>query len=165
MRTLLESEGKKYKKVLTRSEKETFQLGVQLAPLLRPGDVVALIGELGSGKTCLIQGICYGLGVKEPVTSPSFVLINEYQGRLAVYHFDFYRLTNEADIWALGCEDYFYGSGVCLIEWADRAFHILPSRRIEIRLRGLFKKGLENSREIEIQIFDDSVEKGASLRF
>ncbi|MCI0514224.1 tRNA (adenosine(37)-N6)-threonylcarbamoyltransferase complex ATPase subunit type 1 TsaE [candidate division KSB1 bacterium] len=136
---------------ITHSAAETRQLGAALSQFLRPGDVIALIGDLGSGKTCLTQGICTGLGVTEAVTSPTFVLINEYPGQYPVYHFDFYRLNSPAEIWALGVDDYFNGAGICIIEWADRGLSLLPSNRIEIYLESWFMHGRENERHIALE--------------
>ena len=114
----------------------TEALGRRLAGLLFPGAVVALIGPLGAGKTHLVRAVAEGLGVadKRVVTSPTFVLIQEYVGRLSVYHFDAYRLRGEADFFDLGVHEYFEGDGVCLVEWADRADGTLPSERLQIRL-------------------------------
>jgi tRNA threonylcarbamoyladenosine biosynthesis protein TsaE len=122
---------------MTNSLEETLQLGAELARTLQPGTVIGLIGDLGSGKTCLTQGICAGLGVVDYVTSPTFTLINEYQGRLPVYHFDFYRIDKAAEIEDLGCDEYFYGQGVCIIEWAEKILSFLPEERIEIRIKRL----------------------------
>jgi tRNA threonylcarbamoyladenosine biosynthesis protein TsaE len=125
--------------VITRSAAETRALGRDLAARLTPGEVVALVGDLGSGKTCLAQGICEGLGVPDPVTSPTFILINEYQGRIGtravpVYHLDLYRLADAGELEDLGAEEYLYGNGICLVEWAERAAALLPAQRWEIRL-------------------------------
>ena len=122
---------------VTSSPEETQALGRQLAAGLEPGDVIAMIGELGSGKTCIIQGICQGLDVADDVTSPTFTLINEYQGRLPVYHFDLYRLDDSESALDIGFDEYVDGDGVCLIEWADKFPEILPEDRTEIRLNVL----------------------------
>ena len=110
---------------------------------LAPGDVVAFRGDLGSGKTCMIQGVCEALQVADYVTSPTFILINEYAGRykgrdLPVYHFDLYRLRGADELEELGAEEYFYGQGVCLVEWAERADGSLPDRCCHVwaRARG-----------------------------
>jgi tRNA threonylcarbamoyladenosine biosynthesis protein TsaE len=100
---------------------------------------VALTGPLGSGKTCLVQGICEGLGVDDPVTSPTFVLVNEYRGRdrdgeVTVHHFDLYRLEGAEDLVDLGWDDYLDEGGLCLVEWADRADEVIPSRAIRIAI-------------------------------
>ncbi len=122
---------------VTSCSEETQALGRQLAAGLEPGDVIAMIGELGSGKTCIIQGICQGLDVVDDVTSPTFTLINEYQGRLPVYHFDLYRLDDSESVLDIGFDEYVDGDGVCLIEWADKFPEILPEDRTEIRLNVL----------------------------
>lgn len=130
-------------------------MGIELSQKLLPGMVVAVSGPLGSGKTVLIQGICQGLGVKQLVTSPSFVIINEYPGKnFWVYHFDLYRLKNVQELINLGYEEYFYGQGVCLVEWAEKAKDLLPDNRIEINLTIIS----ETQREISIQ------EKKAKVR-
>ncbi|MDX1741926.1 MAG: tRNA (adenosine(37)-N6)-threonylcarbamoyltransferase complex ATPase subunit type 1 TsaE [Rhodothermales bacterium] len=133
----------------TTSPEETVQLGSTLAGRLKPGSIVALYGDLGSGKTHLTKGICAGLGIDpEHVTSPTFALINEYRGgRMPVYHFDTYRLKNLAEFMALGYEDYFEGDGVCLIEWPEPIESLLPNDVIRIRL----KHGGGDRRAIEIQ--------------
>lgn len=138
-------------KITTHSVEATLELGAQFGQFLQPGDVVALIGNLGSGKTQFTRGLCQGLQVTQPVTSPTFVLINEYRGRLPVFHFDFYRLESEAEIRDLGIDDYLYGEGVCVIEWAERGLSLLPEDRIEIYLRNLFESGQESSREFHFQ--------------
>ena len=113
---------------------ETF--GLRLGALLFPGAVVALIGQLGAGKTHLTRAVAEGLGVKNPaaVNSPTFVLIQEYPGRIPVYHFDTYRLASSRDFAELGVEEYFASDGVCLIEWADKVIDTLPPERLTITL-------------------------------
>ena len=124
----------------TNAPAETQAFGRRLAALLRLGAVVGLIGQLGSGKTCLVQSVCEAVGVTEHVTSPTFILINEYNGigaggrSLPVYHFDLYRLMGEEELLDLGCEDYFYGQGVCLVEWADMAGDLLPEDHTSIQI-------------------------------
>lgn len=131
---------------------ETKELGHALAKELKPGSVVALSGPLGSGKTVLIQGICSGLGVTEFVTSPSFVIINEYPGKVKVYHFDLYRLDNIEEFVKLGYEEYFYGNGITLIEWAEKIKKFLPEERVEINLKILSEK----KRRISVKRFKGS---------
>ena len=122
------------------SPEETFTIGRNLAADLCRGQTVALVGDLGSGKTCLIQGICEGLGIREQVTSPTFILIQEYVGRdcsgsrTPVYHFDLYRLRTPEDLVNLGWDDYLDRKGICLIEWADRAGGLLPEGTITIHI-------------------------------
>ena len=125
--------------LVTHSADETQALGVELGRGLAPGEVVAFYGDLGSGKTCMIQGICQALKVTDYVTSPTFILINEYGGKLGgrivpVYHFDLYRLGGPDELEALGAEEYFYGCGVCVVEWAERAGDLLPEGCREVRL-------------------------------
>ncbi len=134
---------------ITSDPEETKELGRALAEGLEPGSVVALSGPLGSGKTVLAQGICSGLGVTEFVTSPSFVIINEYPGRIKVYHLDLYRLENTEEFVKLGYEEYFYGNGITLIEWAEKIKTFLPQERMEIDLEILS----ENERKIRVRRF------------
>jgi len=125
---------------VTRSPEETQAIGRRFAAELRPSTCVALTGDLGSGKTCLVQGICAGLRVRDRVTSPTFVLINEYEGclesgdALPIYHFDLYRLTGPEELYDLGCDDFFYGRGICLIEWADHGADAIPPDAVRIHL-------------------------------
>jgi len=136
----------------TFSPEETKEVGRVLAKELKAGSVVALSGPLGSGKTVLIQGICSGLGVTEFVTSPSFVIINEYPGKIKVYHFDLYRLEDVEEFIKLGYEEYFYGNGITLIEWAEKIETFLPEERMEINLEILS----ENERRILVRRFGGS---------
>ena len=114
----------------------TEAFGRRLADLLFPGAVVALIGPLGAGKTHLVRAIALGLGVADArvVTSPTFVLIQEYEGRMPIYHFDVYRLRGDSDFSDLGVHEYFEGDGVCLVEWADRAAGVMPAERLCVEL-------------------------------
>ncbi len=122
--------------IVSRGERQTMGIGRALGRMLEPGSVVALTGELGSGKTRFTQGIAVGLGVSpsDHVSSPSFALIHEYAGRIALYHMDFYRLP--VDRWdpELGIEEYVWGDGACVIEWADRVPSILPDDRLDVEL-------------------------------
>jgi tRNA threonylcarbamoyladenosine biosynthesis protein TsaE len=120
---------------VTRSARATVELGVRLGKLLAPGDVVALVGELGSGKTQLARGICRGAGVPDAeVASPTFAIVATYQGRFPVHHADLYRLTDLDDLHATGFFDLLGGEGACLVEWADRVPGALPEERLEITL-------------------------------
>jgi tRNA threonylcarbamoyladenosine biosynthesis protein TsaE len=115
---------------------ETDRLGRRLGERLFPGAVVALVGQLGAGKTNLVRAVAVGLGIANPdvVSSPTFVLIQEYDARLPIYHFDAYRLNAEAEFAELGVHEYFAGAGVCLVEWADKVAGVLPADRLEIRM-------------------------------
>lgn len=114
----------------------TQALGHRLGELLFPGAVVALEGPLGAGKTNLTRAVAEGLGIDDSrvVSSPTFVLIQEYDARLPIYHFDAYRLRNEADFADLGVHEYFQGDGVCLVEWADKTPNLMPAERLQIRI-------------------------------
>jgi tRNA threonylcarbamoyladenosine biosynthesis protein TsaE len=115
------------REIRIKSEDDTKKLGLEIADMARPGDVVALIGDLGAGKTTLTKYIAEGLGVKEEITSPTFTIVNEYKsGRMPLYHFDAYRLENGIDMMDIGGDDYLYGDGLCVIEWADRIAEVLP---------------------------------------
>lgn len=136
---------------ITTSTEETETVGAELAPFLAAGNVLALKGQLGSGKTTFTRGLCRGLGVEDDVTSPTFTLVNEYYGKVPVYHFDFYRLASSEEVWSLGCEEYFQGDGICVIEWPERASEQLPEHQIEVRFRSKFDQGQPDEREIIIQ--------------
>jgi len=140
------------KKIIeTFSPKETFQLGEELAKCAVPGQVYTLIGDLGVGKTVLTQGMASGLGIEEPVNSPTFTIVQVYEeGRLPFYHFDVYRIGDVEEMDEIGYEDYFYGDGLCLIEWANLIEEILPETYTEITIRKDLQKGLDY-REITIE--------------
>lgn len=111
---------------------ETNEFGIRLGENLIVGDILCLNGDLGAGKTTLSKSIGLGLGVSEYITSPTFSLINQYSGRIPVYHFDVYRLENTDELFDLGFDEYFYGGGVCIIEWADKIDKMIPKERIVI---------------------------------
>ena len=120
--------------LITQSPEQTRKLGVRLGELALPGDVFLLTGELGAGKTCLTQGIAWGLGIKEYALSPTFVIMRELYGRLPLYHIDLYRLDRVEESLDLGLDDYLYGKGVCVVEWADKALSILPPKHLLIKI-------------------------------
>jgi tRNA threonylcarbamoyladenosine biosynthesis protein TsaE len=132
--------------VVCRSPEETQALGERLGRHLREGSVVACAGELGAGKTCFLQGLARGLGVTADVTSPTFVLVNLYQGRLPVYHIDAYRTESLTELVDAGLEEMVHGSGVTVIEWADKILPLLPSTAITVAISGLG----DEPREIEL---------------
>ncbi len=133
----------KYK---TTSEAETLQRAEEFARSLKPGDVVALSGELGAGKTVFARGIARAFGVANEVASPTFTLINEYRGAYTLRHMDFYRLNNPREILDIGVEDYFYDDGICLVEWPEKLGNLFPSDAIRVNIR----HNGEDSREISI---------------
>lgn len=132
----------------TKSPVETARIGMLLGSLLRVGDIVCLQGELGAGKTCLAQGVARGMGIEGPVTSPTFTLVNEYHGKLTLYHMDLYRLNSSSEMDDLGYEEYFYGDGVTLVEWAERVQELLPVERLEIHIN----RGTEGEEFREIRL-------------
>ena len=121
----------------THSPEETQAIGEQFGQTLKPGDVIALIGDLGAGKTCLTQGIARGVGIPtdQVVNSPSYTLINEYEGEIPIYHIDLYRLQHHDEIIELGLEEYLEGDGICIIEWAERMLEMLPEHYIRMQIR------------------------------
>lgn len=137
----------------TASEQETRRVAGEFAAGLVRGDVVALYGNLGAGKTQFVKGLCTAFSVQETVASPSFVILHRYEGRdkegreLLVHHVDLYRVRSAEEIFDLGYEEFLFGDGICVVEWADRLSHLLPPDRYDIRL-GLGDR--ENERTIEI---------------
>lgn len=127
---------------------ETRKLGEHLGRILKGGDIVCLIGGLGTGKTTLVQGIAKGVGVNDYVNSPTFKLINEYKGKYPVYHFDLYRLDSVREVEELGYKEYFYNDGITIIEWADKIVDVWPQERLEI----YFEKQ-DDSRKIKILFY------------
>lgn len=131
----------------TNSEKETYELGFQMGTEARPGDVYTLVGDLGVGKTVFTQGLAAGLEVAEPVNSPTFTIMQVYEeGRLPFYHFDVYRIGDVEEMEEIGYEDYIYGEGVCLIEWADLIREILPEHYTEVKIEKDLQKGFDYRR-------------------
>ena len=115
------------REIIIKNEQETESFGRALAEELKAGDVLALIGDLGTGKTALTRYIAKGLGIDERITSPTFTIVKEYtEGRLPLYHFDVYRVSDEDELFNIGIEEYFFGSGICIVEWADMILDILP---------------------------------------
>ncbi len=120
--------------LLSASPEETQQIGIGLGELAAAGDVFLLIGVLGAGKTCLTQGIAWGLRIDDYARSPSFVIMRELAGRLPLYHLDLFRLERNDEIEDLGLDDYLYGSGVCVVEWAERGLELLPAENLTIEI-------------------------------
>lgn len=139
-------------KFLAPSVEATHQFAAQLVQHLQPGEVIALFGDLGSGKTTFTQGFGKACGVAAPITSPTFTIMHIYRGRQwPLYHFDFYRLQSVAEAQALGCEEYFDGDGVTLVEWPERALALLPPQHLQIHLRIPDFAASPFLREIKIQ--------------
>ena len=131
----------------TYSPEETRELGKKIGERVNPGDVYTLIGELGAGKTVFTQGIAEGLGIAEPVCSPTFTIVQVYEeGRLPFYHFDVYRIGDVEEMEEIGYEDYFYGKGLCLIEWANLIREILPEDCREVCIEKDLERGFDYRR-------------------
>lgn len=123
------------KQIIIKNEDETKAFGEKLASRLKKGDILALVGDLGTGKTALTKYIAKGLGIKSEITSPTFTIVREYkEGRLPLYHFDVYRTGSVEEMYDLGYEEYFYGDGVCVIEWADMISEIIPEEALIIAI-------------------------------
>jgi len=122
------------KKIITKSEEETIEIGAKIAAKLKVGDIICMKGDLGAGKTTLTKSIAKNLGINDYVTSPTFTIINEYNGKYPLYHFDVYRIENPEDMYELGFEEYFYGKGICIIEWANMIEELIPEESIWIEL-------------------------------
>ncbi len=136
------------KQYITHSETETWELAGDLAEGLQPGDIICLKGELGVGKTIFAKGLCHALGVSEHVNSPTFTLVNEYEGNFfPVYHFDLYRIEEPEELYAIGFEEFINGHGLVIIEWPECAGELLPAKRTEIILE---REG-ENGRRITVK--------------
>ena len=124
-------------KLISHSPEQTQQLGVKIGELALPCDIFLLVGNLGTGKTCLAQGIAWGLDIKEYALSPSFVIMRELHGRLPLYHIDLYRLDRIEEIADLGLDDYLHGNGVCVVEWAEKGLSALPTEHLMIQINYL----------------------------
>lgn len=124
----------RFLELISHSPEQTQDIGSRIGRLAQPGDVYLLSGNLGAGKTCLTQGIAWGLGIEEYATSPSFVLVRELHGRLPLYHIDLFRLDNIAEVSDLGLDDYLYSKGVCVIEWAEKGTSILPAEHLLVEI-------------------------------
>ncbi len=138
-------------KKVTVSAEETFELGLALGRQAKPGQIYCLDGDLGVGKTVFTQGFAAGLGIGEPVSSPTFTIIQQYDsGRLPLYHFDVYRIGDVSEMDEIGWEDFFYGDGVCLIEWSQLILEILPEHAVRIQIKKDLEKGFDY-REITVE--------------
>lgn len=127
----------------TQNEKETFEIGYQLAKESKPGDIYCLLGDLGVGKTVFSKGFATGLGITEPITSPTFTIVQVYEGEKPLYHFDMYRIEDEDELEMIGYEDYFYGKGICLVEWANNVESVIPKEAKWITIEKDLDKGFD----------------------
>ena len=139
----------------SNSANDTFALGKQLGEAAKPGQVYCLLGDLGVGKTVFTQGFAQGLKIEEPISSPTFTIVQVYEeGRLPFYHFDVYRIADIEEMEEIGYEDYFFGEGVCLVEWANLIHDLLPKKVICIRIDKNLVKGFDY-RRVEIEEVDN----------
>ena len=131
-------------KIETFSAEETYKIGEQMGREAKAGDVICLIGDLGVGKTVFTQGFAAGLGITEPVSSPTFTIVQTYdEGRIPFYHFDVYRIGDVEEMEEIGYDDYFFGEGVCLIEWAELIEELIPEGAISITIEKDLEKGFD----------------------
>lgn len=132
------------------SVEKTTKIGIQLGKLVMPGDIICLTGDLGTGKTHMTKGIAKGLSIDEHITSPTFTIVNEYMGRLKLYHFDVYRVNDPDEIYAIGFDEYIFSDGVSVIEWSNYIEELIPDEHISVSLEKLPELG-ENFRRISIE--------------
>ena len=125
-------------------EKDTFELGVKIGKEAKPGDIYTLIGDLGVGKTALTKGVAQGLEITEPISSPTFTIVQVYdEGRIPFYHFDVYRIGDPEEMEEIGYEDYFYGEGVCFVEWANLIEELMPEHTVTVTIEKNPEKGFD----------------------
>ena len=134
----------------SNSYEETQKFAEEFSKTLKAGDVLCMYGDLGVGKTAFVQGLVKGLGIDEPITSPTFTIVNEYSGRLPLYHFDVYRIADSDEMYEIGYEEYVYGDGVSVIEWPQLIDDILPEKRYDVTISKDYSRH-DNYRKIEIQ--------------
>ena len=139
---------------IVNSIDETLSIGFQIGSLANAGDIICLIGDLGTGKTHITKGIAKGLGIDEHITSPTFTIVNEYDGRHKLYHFDVYRVNDPDEIEAIGFDEYIFGEGVSIIEWANYIEELIPKEHIRIHIEKIPHLG-ENFRKIVINYTGD----------
>ncbi|HAK58319.1 MAG TPA: tRNA (adenosine(37)-N6)-threonylcarbamoyltransferase complex ATPase subunit type 1 TsaE [Lachnospiraceae bacterium] len=127
-------------------EDDTYRLGERIGREAKAGDVYLLDGDLGVGKTVFAKGVAAGLDIDEPVTSPTFTIVHEYEGRLKLYHFDVYRIGDPDEMWDIGFDEYLYGDGVCLIEWPENVEELIPGSAVRITIEKDLSKGMDYRR-------------------
>ena len=137
-------------KYITNSYEETERVAAELAKSLKGGEVIAMYGDLGAGKTAFVRGLARALGIEGHITSPTFTIMNAYNGRLPLYHFDVYRIADPDEMYEIGCDEYIGSDGVCVIEWAELIEDILPDEYIKINIKKDSEKG-DDYREITIE--------------
>jgi len=142
----------------THSFEETVEFGMRLGARLGSGDIICLSGDLGTGKTALTNGIAKSLGIDSYITSPTFTIVNEYEGRLPLYHFDVYRISDPDEMFDIGFEEYISGDGITIIEWGEQIAEILPKEIIRINIKKNIEKGF-NVREISIEFIGEKYSK------
>lgn len=131
----------------TSSPEETFEVGRKLGQTAKPGEIYTLNGDLGVGKTVFTQGVAAGLGITEHVNSPTFTIVQVYErGRLPFYHFDVYRIGDAEEMDEIGYEDYFFGNGLCIVEWAERIKELIPKKAVQITIEKNLEKGFDYRR-------------------
>lgn len=138
---------------ISNSRQETIEIAKKFASTVKKGDIICLNGDLGAGKTAFTSGFAAGLGYKGYVSSPTFALINEYEGDFAIYHFDVYRIDESVEMFDIGLDDYLFGDGVCIIEWAERIKELLPDNVINVNIEKDISQG-EDFRRIFIKVGD-----------
>lgn len=141
------------KKYISNSAADTQKIAAELVNTLTPGSVICMYGDLGAGKTAFVQGMAVALGIDEPVTSPTFTIVNEYYGKMPLYHFDVYRIGSSDEMFEIGFDEYIDGDGISVIEWAELIEDILPEDRINITILKNMEKG-EDYREIKVEGID-----------
>jgi tRNA threonylcarbamoyladenosine biosynthesis protein TsaE len=137
-------------KYISESLEDTQRIAAEIAESLKPGDVLCMYGDLGAGKTAFVQGLAKGLGINSHITSPTFTIVNEYHGRLTLYHFDVYRIADPDEMYEIGYEEYVYGDGVSVIEWPQLIDEILPEERYNVTITKDYTKH-DNYRILEIE--------------
>ncbi len=135
---------------ISNSYEDTQIIAADFSKGLKSGDVICMYGDLGAGKTAFVQGLAKGLGIQEPITSPTFTIVNEYSGRLMLYHFDVYRIADSDEMFEIGYDEYIDGDGVCVIEWPQLISDILPKQRYEITISKDYNES-EDYRKIKIE--------------
>lgn len=143
MKKHIEKKGALVQILESYGEEQTFRIGQRLGIEAEPGQIFCLVGDLGTGKTIFAKGMAAGLAVQEEIVSPTFTIVQEYEGRLPFYHFDIYRIMDEDELFEIGWDEYMNGSGVCLVEWADQVPEAIPAEAIWIQIEKDLSKGME----------------------